>query len=176
MTVSRPTRSAGSPAVRHRLERVLNDGALALLISVGHRTGLFDVMASQSPSNAAGIARAAGLSRNYVSAWLAAMVSGGIVEHEPASDCYALPAEYARWLSRKVGDDTLVVAAQWLPLLGSIEEDLLLTFVHGKALPGPRPPVSVRWTGRSGNWSWRPGCWITCSTWSRGSPPGWKKG
>ena len=64
MTVSLPTRSAGSPAVRHRLERVLNDGALALLISVGHRTGLFDVMASLPPSSAMSIAGAAGLNRS----------------------------------------------------------------------------------------------------------------
>ena len=63
------------------------------------------------------------------------MVSGGIVQHHAGGDKFSLPEEYARWLSRKAGDDTLAVAAQWLPLLGSIEEDLLLTFVHGRSLP-----------------------------------------
>ena len=44
-----------------RMMGILNDGCLALLVSLGHRTGLFDSMAGLPPSTSAEIARAAGL-------------------------------------------------------------------------------------------------------------------
>jgi SAM-dependent methyltransferase len=135
MTAIMPRRDSDSLAVRRRLEQVLNDGALALLISVGHRTGLFEVMSSMAQARPETIARMAGLSPTYVSAWLAAMVAGGLVGHDPQHGTYALPDAYAGWLSRRGGDATLAVAAQWLPLLGSVEEDLLVSFVHGRELP-----------------------------------------
>jgi Rv2258c-like winged HTH domain len=65
-----------------RLMGVLNGGALALMLSVGHRTGLFDTMASLPPSTSEQIAEAAGLSERYVREWLGAMTTGGIVDHD----------------------------------------------------------------------------------------------
>ncbi|MGQ0593994.1 MAG: hypothetical protein ACT4QB_15520 [Gammaproteobacteria bacterium] len=44
MTASTPT------ALADRLLGVLNDGALAVMISVGHRTGLSDTLAELPPS------------------------------------------------------------------------------------------------------------------------------
>jgi 23S rRNA pseudoU1915 N3-methylase RlmH len=37
---------AGSEEFADRLMGVLNDGAMSLMFSIGHRTGLFDAMAS----------------------------------------------------------------------------------------------------------------------------------
>ena len=45
----------------HRIIDILNDGALALLLSIGHRTKLFDVMVGRPPSTAEEIAEAASL-------------------------------------------------------------------------------------------------------------------
>ena len=42
-----------------RFVDVLNSGALCLMTSVGHRTGLFDTMATLPPSSAVQIAKAA---------------------------------------------------------------------------------------------------------------------
>jgi hypothetical protein len=39
----------------------LNHGALCLMISVGHRTGLFDVMSGMAPSTSEEIAARSGL-------------------------------------------------------------------------------------------------------------------
>ena len=78
-------------AFAERMLAVLNDGALALMTSIGHRTGLFDAMAGLPPSTSEQIAEAADLNERYVREWLAAMVVGRIVEHDPESETYQLP-------------------------------------------------------------------------------------
>jgi len=45
---------------------VMNKAALALLLSVGHRTKLFDSMAKLAPSTSQEIATAASLNERYV--------------------------------------------------------------------------------------------------------------
>src|SRR6201995_6126187 len=64
-----------------RMLRTMNEAALALMVSVGHRTGLFDAMAGMPPATSAGIAAASGLNERYVREWLGAMVTAGVVEH-----------------------------------------------------------------------------------------------
>src|SRR6188472_2087646 len=64
-----------------RTLRILNDGMLTLLISVGHQSRLFDTMAELEAATSEEIARAAGLDERYVREWLAGMTVGGIVEH-----------------------------------------------------------------------------------------------
>jgi len=44
-----------------RMLRTMNEAALALMVSVGHRTGLFDAMAGMSAATSAEIASTAGL-------------------------------------------------------------------------------------------------------------------
>ena len=57
----------------------MNEAALALMVSVGHRTGLFDVMAAMPAEMRAEIAS---LDERYVREWLAVMTTGRIVEHD----------------------------------------------------------------------------------------------
>jgi hypothetical protein len=61
---------------------ILNKASLALMMSVGHRTGLFEAMAGFSPSTARQIADAARLQERYVREWLGAMVTGSVVEYD----------------------------------------------------------------------------------------------
>ena len=44
---------------------ILNHGMLSLMVSIGHRTGLFDSMANMPPATAAHIAKSAGLDERY---------------------------------------------------------------------------------------------------------------
>ncbi|MHC4570306.1 MAG: transcriptional regulator, partial [Planctomycetota bacterium] len=67
-------------AFGERMLGTLNSGALSLMISVGHRTGLFDTMRGMAPSTSTQIAEAAGLNERYVREWLGAMLTGDIVE------------------------------------------------------------------------------------------------
>jgi DNA-binding IclR family transcriptional regulator len=75
---------------------VLNSSLLGLMISIGHQTHLFDIMSRlSSPSTSAKIAKAANLDERYVREWLGAMVTGKIVEYNPATSKYRLPPENA---------------------------------------------------------------------------------
>ena len=78
-----------------RMLRTMNEAALALMVSVGHRTGLFDVMAGMPAATSAEIAVKAGLDERYVREWLAVMTTGRIVQHDGASGSYSLPAGHA---------------------------------------------------------------------------------
>src|SRR5215208_2542178 len=78
-----------------RMLQVLNHAGLALMISIGHRTGLFDAMSGQTPATSDEIAKRTGLSERYVREWLGAMVTGDIVEHDASKSTYQLPAEHA---------------------------------------------------------------------------------
>ena len=71
-------------AFAERLVEVLNNGALNLMISIGHRTGLFDVMADLPPATIRQIAKHSGMNERYVREWLGAMVTGRIVNYDPA--------------------------------------------------------------------------------------------
>jgi hypothetical protein len=58
-----------------RMIDVMNDTSLALMLSVGHRTKLFDSLSRLPPSTSIQIASASGLNERYVREWLGAMVT-----------------------------------------------------------------------------------------------------
>ena len=116
----------------------LNQGALCLMASVGHRTGLFDAMSALPPSTPAEIAAAAGLNERYVREWLGAMTTAGVTEIDPETSRYSLPAEHAASLTRAAGSDNMAVFAQYVPLLGTVEEEILRCFREGGGVPYSR--------------------------------------
>jgi SAM-dependent methyltransferase len=127
--------SGRSQAFAERLVGTLNEGALCLMISIGHRTGLFDAMAELPPSTSGEIAAAAGLSERYVREWLGALVVGRVVEHDHAAGRYSLPPEHAAWLCRKVQADNIAVFAQYIPVLAAVENDVVDAFRNGGGVP-----------------------------------------
>src|SRR5262245_18604632 len=127
--------STKTEAFGRKMADMLNHAALALMTSIGHRTGLFDVLSRMPPSTSEQIAREAGLIERYVREWLGAMVSGGIVEYEPRGASYRLPAEHAAWLTRAASPNNFAVAAQWIPVLGSVEDHIVEAFRHGRGVP-----------------------------------------
>ncbi len=123
-----------------RMLDMLNGGALAIMTSIGHRTGLFDTMAELEPSTSTELALAAGLNERYVREWLAALVTGGIIEHDPKTATYALPDHHAALLTRAATPDNLAVVAQFLPLLAQVEDDIIACFRHGGGIPYSKYP------------------------------------
>ncbi|HXZ85132.1 MAG TPA: class I SAM-dependent methyltransferase [Myxococcota bacterium] len=125
-----------------RLERferkmlgVLNGAAVALMTSIGHRTGLFDVMSRMQPATSAAIAAAAGLDERYLREWLAAMVTGGVIDYDPEGASYALPREHAALLTRAARRDNVAATCQWVPALGALEDRVLECFERGGGMP-----------------------------------------
>ncbi|MDQ3574707.1 MAG: class I SAM-dependent methyltransferase, partial [Actinomycetota bacterium] len=99
------------------------------------RAGLFDAMASLPPATSAQIADAAGLDERYVREWLGAMTTGGIVDHDPGAMTFVLPPERAAWLTRAAGPENLALQAQYVGLLGQVEDQVLDCFHHGGGVP-----------------------------------------
>lgn len=122
-------------AFADRMLETLNRGAVALMLSVGHRTGLFDTMAGLPPSDSRRIAEAAGLQERYVREWLGTMVTGRVVEHDPAAGTYRLPAEHAACLTRAAGTGNVAQVAQFLPILAAVEDPILDRFRNGGGVP-----------------------------------------
>lgn len=125
----------GSSSFEERLKRILNDASLALLLSVGHRTRLFDVLADRPPSTGDEIADAADLHPRYVREWLGGMVVGGIVEYEPESGRYRLPPERAAHLTRDAGDGNGAIRMQYVSIFGSVEDRIVECFRSGGGVP-----------------------------------------
>jgi len=118
-----------------RMLSILNNGALALMTSIGHKTGLFDTMAELRPSTSEEIAKAAGLQERYVREWLGAMTTGGIVEHDPEAKSFSLPAGRAAFLTRAAGAQNLAGTTQFIGLLAAVEDDVVECFRIGGGVP-----------------------------------------
>lgn len=119
---------------------VLNSGALAMMCSIGHRTGLFDTLAPMGPATSQQLADAADLDERYVREWLAAMASGGIVDYEPDGETFELPEEHRALVTRAGGPLNIANATQNISLLGSVEDDVIEAFRTGAGVPYSKYP------------------------------------
>ena len=123
-----------------RMVGLMNASMLGLMTSVGHRTGLFDTMATLAPSTSAQVAKAAGLDERYVREWLNAMTVGRFVDYDPATRTYALPAEHAALLTRAAGPGNMANMAQFTALMGGVEDEIVECFRAGGGVPYSRFP------------------------------------
>ena len=122
-------------AFEERLVGVLNAGALCLMTSLGHRVGLFDAMADMPAASSEAIAARSGLNERYVREWLGRWSPAGlwITTHETGT--YAFPCEHAAFLTRAATPANLAVFAQYMPLLGRVEDDVVACFRLGGGVP-----------------------------------------
>lgn len=127
--------SAKSEAFAQQMLDILNGGAIALMTSIGHRTGLFDTMANMPPATSAEIAQTAKLNERYVREWLGAMVTGRIVEYNPVAHTYFLPPEHAAFLTRAVGANNIAMVTQFIPILAMVEDRAIDCFSKGGGIP-----------------------------------------
>ena len=118
-----------------RIVGAVDSASLAILLSIGHQTRLFDTMAELPPATSAQIADAAGLSERYVREWLGGVVAGRIVEYDAdrgrRTSCHA---QHAAVLTRAAGPDNLARVAQFIPLLAEVEQKVIGCFRTGGGL------------------------------------------
>ncbi len=98
------------------------------MVSVGHRTRLFDVMSELPPASSEDIAAQAGLDERYVREWLGAMVTARVVEPDPTTLRYSLPQEHAAFLTGAAGADNMAVLSQYIAVLGVVEDEIVDCF------------------------------------------------
>jgi 2-polyprenyl-3-methyl-5-hydroxy-6-metoxy-1,4-benzoquinol methylase len=128
-------------AFAERALGIINGAGVGYLLSVGHRTGLFDTMAGMSPATAAQIAMTAGLRERYVREWLNGVTVGRILDYDPEQGTYWLPPEHAVFLTRVAGSDNLAFQGQYLAMFGLVEDDIVACFRDGGGVPYSRFPA-----------------------------------
>jgi SAM-dependent methyltransferase len=75
----------------------------SILALLGDRLGLFRVLADSGPATSGELAERAGVSERYAREWLRGLHAAGYLQHDGASDRYALPLEHAEVFAREGG-------------------------------------------------------------------------
>ena len=78
-----------------RMVGAIDSASLAILLSIGHQTKLFDTLDELPPATSVQIADAAGPNERYVREWLGGMVAGRVVDYHPTAQTYSLPRHRA---------------------------------------------------------------------------------
>jgi ubiquinone/menaquinone biosynthesis C-methylase UbiE len=131
MTTPSHFNEAKSAGFADRFLAGVNEAAVMLMVSVGHRTGLFDTMDGMDWATSPRIAEDANLNERYVREWLGAMVTGRVIDYRADDQSYRLPAEHARWLTRRVTPENLAITAQFFSVLGGVESQVVEKFKSG---------------------------------------------
>ena len=63
------------------------------------------------------------------------MVTGHVIEYDPAGRTYRLPPEHAGFLTRAAGPNNMAKMTQFLALFGTVEDDIVESFRHGGGVP-----------------------------------------
>lgn len=119
------------------LTDIINKASLSLMISIGHRTTLFDTMATMMPASAEVIAEKSGLNKRYVVEWLGSMVTGRIIGYNSDDRTYSLHKDKAKYLTRKNSIYDFSASMQWIPMLGQVEDKIIECFKSGGGVPYP---------------------------------------
>lgn len=122
-----------APAAVGHLLQVLNDGAVAVLVSIGYQTGLFESLTTLPPATSQQVADAAGLDERYVREWLGGVVTAGLVDYDPRAATYALSEEHAPFLTGPTADN-LARSMRYLTLMGQVTPLVVEKFRTGGGL------------------------------------------
>ncbi len=118
-------------AFSENMLNILNESMLSLMIGIGYQTGLFECMSGMSPSTSKIIASESGLHERYVREWLAAMVTGKIIDYDADKNTYSLPSEHASVLTHSAGQNNMARLAMVIPYLSSVQKDVIRSFHQG---------------------------------------------
>lgn len=127
-------------AFADRLVNALNEGALCVMLSIGHRTKLFDHLDGQPPMTSTTLANRAERNERYVREWLNALVVSKVIDYNPDDKTYYLPHEHAAWLTRNSTEGNISVFAQYVPMMGTVEDDIVDCFINGGGVPYEKYP------------------------------------
>lgn len=122
-------------AFTQKLIDMVNNGMAGLMISIGHRTGLFNAMRGADPMTSVELAKRAGLTERYVREWLGAMATSGIVDLDRKTKLYCLPHARASFLGNEAPNGCMSSMFQFLGVLGDVESQIVDCFQHGGGVP-----------------------------------------
>jgi SAM-dependent methyltransferase len=120
------------------VERALTDLAASyggVMISIGHKLGLYRALAGQGPVSSYELAARRGYEERYVREWLNSQVAGGYLTYHDESETYELPSEHVPVLADESSPVFLppaydVPASMWFD-----QERTLEAFRTGDGIP-----------------------------------------
>src|SRR5690242_19745468 len=115
-----------------QLMGIYTGSMLSYMIDIGARTELFTAAAA-GPATSETLAERAGLTERYVREWLGAMVTGGIVDYNPATRTYDLRPARAACLTD--GPTNLAPMALMGTHLGKHVHQVARAFREGGGVP-----------------------------------------
>ena len=118
-----------------RLIGTLTSATTALMLSIGHRTNLFDALKGKEPATSEQIANWTGLQERYVREWLGSMVTARIIDFDAQRKTYQLPNVHAALLTRDSPLGNFGVTMQWISVLGNVEDKIIECFRNGGGVP-----------------------------------------
>ena len=138
---TKPTQAEmdASEAFEERLVSALNEAGMLMVLSLGHRLGLLSALQDGRSVTSRELATENQLNERYVREWLGALTAARILTMDPESSQYQLPAAHASLLTN-AGEANMAVFAQYLPMMGQVEEDILHCFRNGGGVPYERFP------------------------------------
>jgi SAM-dependent methyltransferase len=112
----------------------LSAGYMGVMISIGHKLGLYRVLAGRGPLTAREVAEQSGCDPRYVAEWLNSQVAGGYADYHPDTTRYELTPEQAVVLADEESPYFMphawnVPASMWFD-----EDKTLETFRTGEGL------------------------------------------
>lgn len=117
-----------------KLVEMASNATTGLMISIGHRTHLFEAL-KEGPATSAELAGRAKLNERYVREWLGALTTAGIVELDAVSNRYCLPSDHAAFLGRDATSGNMAAMFQFIAVLGGVETRIVDCFRHGGGVP-----------------------------------------
>lgn len=129
------TMSVAEEEFSGRLVTMANHATLGLMISIGHRTGLFEALKAGGAPTSQELAGRAGLDERYVREWLGAMTTGRIVELDRTTRRYSLPEVHAAFLGRDAANGNMAAMFQFIAVLGGVENRIVDCFRTGGGVP-----------------------------------------
>lgn len=105
-----------------------------VMVSLGHKSGLYRAMKDAGPLTASALAERAGCAERYVREWLNSQAAGGYVVYDASMDSYELPAEQAMVLADEASPCFIPPAWEVPASVWFDEDKLLRAFRTGEGL------------------------------------------
>lgn len=112
----------------------LSAGYGGVMISLGHKLGLYRAMAGAGPLSAVEVARRSRCAERYVREWLNAQVAGGYVAYHPSSETYELTPEQRLVLADETSPVFMPAAWQIPAAMWSEEPRTIEAFRSGRGV------------------------------------------
>jgi SAM-dependent methyltransferase len=141
MDLSRTVDPAKLDAMVGRVVSDLSAGYGGVMVSLGHRLGLYKAMAEAGPLTSRDLANRAGCAERYVREWLGSQVAGGYATYHAISNTYELTPEQALVLANE--DSPVFIPNAWsVPASMWADED--------KAIEAFRTGAGIPWGDHDG--------------------------